>query len=262
VQRYFSIHRLAFSAGSWEFAGSESYVYSGVGRGFEPSLANPLNIFALTWRNENQEGNLGLGGEVSTHTERFGTFASQVFIDDLQIDRSCNPNCKQPSSYALTVSAEGLPLAGDQRWFASYTRVSNLAYRNKNPDENYEIYGVGLGRGFSDYDEAKIGLDAALIPGTPLRLYLAHRRQGEGSYNIPFPLPADYAATPAMFSGVVMGVTRVAASGARRWRDFEVSGDVGVNHNTNDLHITGATKTSFEGRVKIAIEPRWSVSFQ
>jgi hypothetical protein len=261
IERYFSIHRLAFKLGNWDFAGTESYVYSGVGRGFEPSLANPFNIYALSWRNEKRDGNLGLGGEVATRTERFGTLAAQLFIDDLQIDHSCNPNCKQASSYALTLAAEGLPLAGDQRWFASYTRVSNLAYRNKTPTETYESYGVGLARGFSDYDEMKGGLDLMVVPATPLRLYAAHRRQGEGSYNIPFPLPADYATTPGMFSGVVMGVTRLGLSGASKWRDFEVGGDVGVNHNTNDQHIVGATHTGFEGRVKVAIEPRWSINF-
>jgi hypothetical protein len=261
IQRYFSIHRLAFSLGNWDFAGSEFYLYAGAGRGFEPTLANPFNIYGLTWRNEKRDGNLGIGGEVAVRTERFGTLAGQLFIDDLQIDRSCIPYCKQPSSYAATFAAEGLPLAGDQRWFASYTLVSNLAYRNKNPNETYESYGVGLARGFSDYDEVKAGLDLALVPSTPLRLYVAHRRQGEGSYNIPFPLPADFATTPGIFSGVVMGVTRVGVSGATRWRDFEVGGDVGVNHNTNDLHVVGATHTGFEGRVKLAIEPRWSVSF-
>jgi hypothetical protein len=262
IERYLSIHRLALHLGSWNFAGTESYLYSGAGRGFEPALVNPFNIYALSWRNERQEGNLGLGGEVSVRTERFGTLAGQLFIDDLQIDHSCNPNCKQPSSYALTLAAEGLPLSGDQRWFASYTRVSNLAYRNKNPAENYEVFGVGLARGFSDYDEAKAGLDLAVVPGTPLRLYVAHRRQGEGNYNAPYPAPADYATTPGMFSGVVMGVTRLGLSGASKWRDFEVAGDLGVNHNTNDQHITGATSTRFEGRVKVAIEPRWSISFQ
>jgi hypothetical protein len=261
VQRYFSIHRLALHLGNWELAGTESYVYAGVSRGFEPTLANPFNVFALSWRNERQEGNLGLGGEASVRTERLGTFAGQLFIDDLQIDRSCNPNCKQPSSYALTLTAEGLPLAGDQRWFASYTRVSNLAYNNKNPDEHYEVFGVGLGRGFSDYDEVKAGLDLAVVPSAPLRLYVAHRRQGEGSYNSPYPAPADYATTPEMFSGVVMGVTRIAVTSASKWRDFEVGGDVGVNHNTNDQHIVGATHTGFEGRIKVAVEPRWSISF-
>jgi hypothetical protein len=260
IQRYFSIHRLAFHVGSWEIAGTESYVYSGVSRGFEPTLANPFNIYALTWRNERQEGNLGLGGEAAVRTERFGTLAGQLFIDDFQIDRGCNPNCKQPSSYALTLSAEGLPLHGDQRWFASYTRVSNLAYRNKNPDENYEIFGVGLGRGFSDYDEVKAGIDLAVVPRTPLRLYVAHRRQGEGSYNAPYPVPADYATTPGIFSGVVMGVTRAGLSGAASLKYFELNGDLGINHITNDAHITGVSRTAFEGRLKIVLEPRWSIS--
>ena len=261
IERYFSIHRLAFHLGNWEIAGTESYVYGGVGRGFEPTLINPLNIYALSWRNERQDGNLGEGVDISLHTERFGNLAAQLFIDDYQIDRGCKPACQQPASYALTLAAEGLPLSGEQRWFASYTRVSNLAYRNKTPYEGYESFGVGLAVGFSDYDEGKAGLDLAIVPRTPLRLYVAHRRQGEGSYNIPFPPPADWGTTPGIFSGVVMGVTRVAVSGASKWRDFEVGGDVGINHNTNDQHIVGATHTGLEGRVKVAIEPRWSVNF-
>jgi hypothetical protein len=261
IDRYLSVHRLAVRVKNWELAGTESYVYSGVGRGIEPSLVNPFNIYALSWRNERQEGNLGLGGEISLRTRRVGTFAAQLFIDDLQIDRSCDPACKQPSSYALTVTAEGLPLAGDQRWFTSYTRVSNLAYRNKNPSDNYEVFGVGLARGFSDYDEVRAGLDLALVPRTPLRFYLAHRRQGEGSYNSPFPVPTDYGTTPGIFSGVVMGITRLAVSGASKWRDIEVSGDIGLNHTSNDQHVNGATHTGFEGRLRFAIEPRWSVSF-
>jgi hypothetical protein len=261
IERYFSIHRLAVIWRNLELAGTESYVYAGAGRNFEPSLVNPLNVYALSWRNEKQEGNLGLGGEFALRTEGKGIFSGQLFLDDLQIDRSCNPACKQPSSYGLTFSAEGLPLRGEQRWFASFTRVSNLAYNNKNPAEHYEILGVGLGRGFSDYDEYRAGLDLAVLPRTPLRLYAAHRRQGQGSYNNPFPLPADYASTPGMFEGVIMSVTRVGVSGASKWRDFELSGDIGVNHNANDAHVSGASSTSFEGRLKVAVEPRWSVNF-
>ena len=259
-QRYFSIHRLAFRRGRWEVAGTESYVYTGVGRGFEPSLANPFNIYGLSWRNEKQDGNLGLGAEAAFRSGRFGTLAGHLFIDDLQIDR-CNPNCREPSSYGLTLAAEGLPLRGDQRWFTSYTRVSYLAYRTPTPAETYTVFGVGLGRGFSDYDEVKIGADLAVVPRTPLRLYLAHRRQGEGDYRSTYPLPANYATTPGIFGGVVMGVTRVGLSGASRWRDFELGGDLGVNHNTNDLHVSGASRTAFEGRFRIALEPRWSINF-
>ncbi|HEY0528576.1 MAG TPA: hypothetical protein VGD02_07080 [Gemmatimonadaceae bacterium] len=261
IDRYFSIHRLAIHVGKWELAGSESYVYSGVGRGFEPSVVNPLNIYSLSWRNEKLEGNLGLGAEVALRTDKYGLFSGQLFIDDLQIDRGCGTVCTQPSSYGLSLSAEGLPLAGDQRWFASYTRVSNLAYRNKVPSDTYENFGVGLARGFSDYDEVRAGLDLAMLPRTPLRVYAARRRQGEGSYNMPFPLPAEWASTPGMFSGIVMGVTRVGISGVSRLKDFEFSGDVGVNHETSSAHVTGATRTAFEGRVKVAIEPRWTVNF-
>lgn len=260
VQRFFSIHRLAVQLGNWDLAGSESYLYTGVGRGFEPSLANPFNIYSLSWRNEKEEGNLGLGAELAYRSRRLGTLAAHLFIDDLQIDR-CNPLCREPSSYGATLSAEGLPLRGDQRWFASYTRVSNLAYHTPTVAERYAVFDVGLGRGFSDYDELKVGADLALLHRAPLRVYAAHRRQGEGDYRAAYPLPADYATTPGIFSGVVMGVTRVAVSGATRWKFSELSGDIGVNHVTNDAHVAGVSRTGFEGRVKLAIEPRWSISF-
>jgi hypothetical protein len=107
----------------------------------------------------------------------------------------------------------------------------------------------------------KVGADLALVPRTPLRLYVAHRRQGEGDYRATYPTPAEYATTPGIFSGVVMGVTRFGLSGVSRWRDFELGADLGVNRNTNDLHVSGATRTAFEGRLKVAIEPRWSLSF-
>ena len=73
IERYFSIHRLAVQWKNLELAGTESYVYAGAGRGFEPSLVNPLNVYALSWRSEDQEGNLGLGGEFALRTDRIGT---------------------------------------------------------------------------------------------------------------------------------------------------------------------------------------------
>jgi len=82
IERYFSTHRLAVDL-ELDLAGTESYVYSGVGRGFEPSLPIRQHL-RLSWRNEKRDGNLGLGGEASVRTERFGNFAGQLFIDDLQ----------------------------------------------------------------------------------------------------------------------------------------------------------------------------------
>ena len=86
-QRYFSIKRLSFRRGRWEVAGTESFVYTGVGRGFEPSLANPFNILGLSWRNENQDGNFALGAEAAYRSGDSGRWPS-LFIDDFQIDRS------------------------------------------------------------------------------------------------------------------------------------------------------------------------------
>jgi hypothetical protein len=258
-QRYFSIHRLAVRAGAWEIAATESYLYSGVGRGFELSLVNPLNIYALSWRNESVDGNLGLGLEGSVRT-RVGSFAAHAFIDDLQIDR-CDPNCAEPSSYGVTATAEGLPLVGDQRWFASYARVSYLAYRTPNPSERYSAFDVGLGHGFSDYDEIRLGVDLAVVPRTPLRLYGASRRQGEGDYRAAYPAAADYGTTPTIFGGVVSRITRVGLSGASRLFDFELSGDVGINRVSDDAQLRGVSANGFQGWLKLAWEPRVSVSF-
>ena len=161
--RYFSTHRLAFNRGRFEGGLSEAFLYTGVGRGLEFSLLNPLNVYGLSWKNERTDGNLSFGGDFAFKSARFGTYSTQVLLDDIQIDE-CDTVCNEPSSYGYTFSAEGIPLTGEQRLFASYTRVSNLAYHTPNISERYSIYLVGLGRGFSDYDEVRAGIDLAIIP--------------------------------------------------------------------------------------------------
>jgi hypothetical protein len=160
------------------------------------------------------------------------------------------------------VTAEGIPAVGNQRLFASYTRVSNLAYHTPNVAERYAIYSVGLGRGWSDYDEARAGIDLALIPRTPLKLYAAYRRQGEGDYRLPYPDEADYATTPAIFSGVIWKTTRLALSGATLiGRDFDLSFDAGVNRSIDRYHTEGLKETIFEGRARATWRPRWLIRF-
>ena len=260
--RYFSIHRLSYKKGRYEGALSEGYIYTGVGRGLEFSLINPFNVYSLSWRNERVDGNLSMGFESSWRAGRFGTFAGHLFLDDLQIDK-CDTTCKEPASYGLTLTAEGLPLSGDQRWFASYTRVTNLAYRTPNVAERYAIFGIGLGRSYSDYDEVRVGADIALVPRTPLKLYVAHRRQGEGDYRSLYPPVADYRFTPIFLSGVVWTTNRVGLSGASSvTRDLQVTADVGVNQVKNRRHIPGNDINAFEGRLKVAWVPRWLVTFQ
>ncbi len=260
IARYFSVHRLALRHSSWEIGFTESFVYSGPGRGFEPSLSNPFNLYSLSWRNERADGNLAMGADAMWRTSRFGVLSTQVFLDDFQIDK-CDTLCSQPSSYGATFSAEGLPVHGDQRGFVSYTRVTNLAYRNKNPSERYTSFNIGLGRGFSDYDEIRAGADLALVKRTPLRLYGAFRRQGAGDYRTPFPPKTAYALTPTFLSGVVMNVTRIGVSGATSFRAFEASTDIGFNHVTNANHVAGRTNSGFEGRMKLSWIPAVHLDF-
>lgn len=262
ASRYFSIHRLAFKKNRFEGALSEGYVYTGVGRGLEFVLINPFNVYSLSWRNERVDGNLSMGFEGSWRAGRFGTYAAHVLLDDVQIDK-CDSTCNEPSSYGVTLTAEGLPLARDQKWFASYTRVSNLAYRTPNPSERYAIFGIGLGRAYSDYDEVRAGLDLALVPRTPLKLYVAHRRQGQGDYRDDYPAVADYKTTPVFLSGPVWTVDRFGASGASSLgRRFQITADAGVNRVTNRRHIVGNDITAFEGRVKVTWVPGWLLTFQ
>lgn len=260
VQRYLSVHRLALRHASWEVGASESFLYTGVGRSFEPSLSNPFNIFALSWRNERADGNLGMGLDGLWRTRRFGNFGWQLFLDDLQIDK-CDTICHEPSSYGATVTLEGLPLRGDHRAFASYTRVSNLAYRTPNPAERYDVFGVGIGRGFSDYDETRIGADLAVFRAAPLRIYGAFRRQGEGDYRAPYPARAAYITTPGILSGVVTKVARIGISGVATYRAFETSADVGINHEANADHLVGRSRSEFAGRIKISWVPRLHADF-
>ena len=87
--------------------------------------------------------------------------------------------------------------------------MTNLAYRTPEVGDNHMVRGVGLGRAFADYDEARLGLDVAVLRWAPLRVYASRRRQGEGDYRRPFPAIADYPSTPEFLSGRVATIARL-----------------------------------------------------
>lgn len=249
AHRYFAVHRLAFRVRDIEVAGSESYLYSGVGRAFSFAIANPLNLYNLSQYNDNELGNVAYSLEVAGRS-RLGLLSGQFFLDDFQVD-SCSPACSEPSSYGLTLSADGVPLMDAHRLFGSYTRVTALAYRTPDPTETYASFNASLGRDAVDYDELRGGVDLALVPVAVTRIYAAHRRQGAANFRQPFPLPAQYAATKGFLTAPVTRVDRVAldvamgpASGVR------FSGDLGVNRT-----CLSACTWQPEGRIRIEWTP-------
>lgn len=255
--RYFYTHRLGVHWRKIEAAVTEGYVATGIGRSYDLSLINPLNIYALSWRNERNDGNLSLGGNLAYHGGRAGNYTAELFLDDIQIDRSCTTVCKEPSSYGGTIAAEGVPAWGDQKLFASYTRLSGLAYRTQKFAEQYSSFGVGLGQSFSDYDEARVGVDLAVIPYTTVRLYGAVRRQGEGDYHLPYPANTEFRGLRGFLLGTVEHVARAGVTGgAMVAPGLELTGDIGFNHVTDSGHLAGVTANSFEGRGRVQWTPR------
>ncbi len=261
VQRYLSVHRLAGRWGDVEIAATETYVYSGANRGFEPSLANPLAPVLIPHYNEDEkDGNVSFALDLHWRTA-IGTFAAQGMVDDFQFE-SGEETTEEPSSYGVTLSAEGLPLYGEQRWFASYTRVSNLTYRTGNVGDSYIVHGLTPGRGSSDYDEARVGLDLALLPAMPIRVYAARRRQGEGDYRLPFPLPEANVDTPGFLAGRVARVSRLGASAAGELlAGVALSADVGFNDVSGfdqAYAIDGPVPlagSGFAGHVRVTLDP-------
>lgn len=262
-ERYFSIHRLAGKLGKLDVAFSEAYVYAGVGRGLEFSLINPLNVFALSWRDESVDGNLSLGFESSYRTDHFGTYTVHALIDDYQIDK-CDTTCNEPSSTGVTLSAERLPISEALKGFAAYTRVSSLTYRTPRPDEMYAVHGVGLGRGFSDYEEWRVGLDIAAIPRIPVRAYLGMRRQGEGDYRVPYPkrTALDAKRIPALIIGEVTKITRFGVTGGGFFAPgFRFTGDLGYNSVSPARSPRSVDASGFEGRIRVSFEPPLGLKF-
>ncbi len=255
--RYFYTHRLGVAWKGLEAAATEGFLAAGMGRSYDLSLINPVNIYALTWRNERTSGNLSLGGNLAYHGGRLGNYTAELFLDDIQIDRGCTTVCKEPSSYGATLAAEGIPLWRDQKLFASYSRLSGLAYRTPGFAEQYSSFGVGLGQAFSDYDEARVGVDLAAVPYTTLRLYGAFRRQGQGDYHLPYPPVAAYRGLPGFLMGTVERVARAGLTGGTMIAPgVEVTADVGLNHVTNAQHLAGVSQNSFEGNARVQWTPR------
>ncbi len=257
AQRYFLAHRLAVHVGAVEAGVSESVVYGGISRGFTPSLSNPFAPVFLSQYSDGQSVNVAFGADALWRAAGGTRLGAQVYVDDFQVDKCAL--CGKPPAIGVTVTSDGIPLVAGVRGFASYTRVNSLTYRNYKRYERYTYRSVGLGQRNSDFDEVRAGVDLGPALAAPVRMYVSYRRQGAGDYREPYPEEAQINAWPTIFEGVVVSTLRVAASGALRLGSaMEISADGGVNHSANDQRTPGATRTRFEGRLRVALEPSWA----
>jgi hypothetical protein len=253
IQRWFTARRVQARVFGAELGFSESVVYSGVGRPFEWSLSSPVVPSLNAMYNENESANINFAFDIALPT-RVGLFTAQSFVDDVQLDGTT----PKPPMYGLTLVADGLRLFGSHRWFASYTEVSNVAYRNTTLSDSYTQNYVSLGRGFTDHREVRVGLDLAVIADATVRPYAAMRWQGTGTYRNPFPPETIWPQLRTVLQGPVMTTARVGWQGT--WVTggaWEVTADVGVNHVTTVNYVPGTSRTAPEGRVRVQWEPGW-----
>ena len=254
AQRYFTAHRLGAKIGGVEAGISESVIYGGIARGFQPNLSNPVSPLFLSQYSDGDKINVALGVDALWRASNGLMFGGQIYLDDFQIDK-CSL-CGEPPGIGLAMTADGVPIGGGLRGFASYTRVTTLTYRAPDRFERYTYRTVGLGQRNSDFDEVKLGLDIGPMLPAPVRLYLAYRRQGAGDYREPYPAIGLRNGWPTIFEGVVVKTLRVAITSAVRLHaGVEVAADAGVNRSSNAERFAGAVRTRVEGRLRVAFEP-------
>jgi hypothetical protein len=188
VTRWFLAHRLTVRAGKgvW-LAFTETGVYGGPGRGFEPTFAAPLNLGMLSEVNEKRDVNLLWGAELHAPLGRRASFEAQGMIDDIQIDAGPGTNSR-PWSGGFTFVVRGALPTFPIHASLGYTQVRSLTFRNSiSPWDIYAVRGVGLGRGLADYDQLLLHLEARPNAAVRMAIDISYLRRGSGDFHLPFP---------------------------------------------------------------------------
>ena len=251
VSRYFFAHRLTIDAGRgvW-IALTESGIYGGPGRGFEPAFHAPFGLAMLAQVNEQRNVNALWGVEMQAPLGRGVTFAAQGVIDDIQLDNKTLTD-QRPTSGGFTAVLSGLMPRVPGHWSLGYTRVGALTYRNSfRVYEVYALQSVGLGRNFSDYDQVLLQLAVRPALSTNVALEASYLRQGSGDFRQPFPSDSVLAQPGQGFlvAPVQSGPAVRLVAEAEPFRGVLVNGEVGMN---------GAGSGSAKGIAALAVRLRF-----
>src|SRR5260370_10145186 len=112
--------------GRWTFDLWEGSVLSGVGRQLEPWYLNLVNVGYITQVNTGTNVNSFIGFDAQRKAAV--TVFAQGMLDDIQIDRK-TAAAQKPSSYALTLGAQGSLPRFNGAWPFFYTRGRDLTSR-------------------------------------------------------------------------------------------------------------------------------------
>ena len=257
VSRALTLHRLvAVPSDAIAFSLFEGVVYAGTAndpRSVEPWYLNPLNSLLLEEYQNVPPSNALVGVDVSARAGGTARLAGQFYLDDFQIDRKTAAD-REPPSYGLTLVGTGGWGRGAGSWSALYTRVTNLAYRTPARQEQYTQRGLGIGRNWSDYDQATVRATANAAPRLLASLELTWLRQGEGDFRLQYPQVGDYPTTPTFLQGVVERTARVAVQAV--WTpasDITVSADVGRHFIANAGHVSGRSASRWVWRLGLEV---------
>lgn len=257
LPRYFITHRLVVQPSRrLTFALNETFLY-GNEHGLDWRYLNPVTLLLLTQFDNGAPGNSQVGADVSWLASRSVRVFGQLMLDDIQIDKGTQGDMK-PAVYALTAGATGGLRHGQATWTASYTRVSNLAYRTEVKQEEIALDSVGLARNRSDYDKLTGRLTVAAMPNLLVGGELNFVRQGQGDFRNQFPPVSAWADSLGFLTGIVQRTINVA--GTASWSPsplLSLSGYLGYNSITNANHVSGAHATRWVWRLQGALHRRY-----
>lgn len=251
IHRYFMAHRLSLQVtrnlrlGAWETS-----VLAGVDQGFDPSFYNPLTL--LTFGSQfgrSSNYNVMLGGDLSWRPSPRLLVEAQGALDDWRWSTNTSiGETPRPNRWGFAGALSG-PLGGAAAWRFTASGASSLAFRTIEPTENFIDGGVGIGRGFAD--NATISL-AASIPVRARWLVapdLTVLWQGEGRLNDPFPRDQALSNSAEWFLGRTSVTYRLGLGVSGQEGRLGVSANGGIHRVTHADHVTGRTRTRFEGRL-------------
>jgi hypothetical protein len=189
VRRYLAMHRLWIHPHPRLSVGlTESVLYGGPNRTFEPWFLNPFLYWHGEVLNHKGEGNVIVMLDVDWFPKTGWELYGEFIIDDMQIEKD-TPKDLEPDEIGWLVGTRyaGLPVLPHVVMGLEYLGVTNRTYNSMTPHEKYlhqgRLLGCELG---NDVDRWTVSLSQWVRRDLQCELAASYLRKGEGSVTAPF----------------------------------------------------------------------------